>query len=55
MNGEGGGDYAGVNEDIVGIWAGNYIYITKQLPVDKEFEEEFQDKTKEYLFGFDLC
>ena len=54
-NGEGGGDYAGVNEDVVGIWAGNYIYITKQLPIDKEFEEEFQDKTKEYLFGFDLC
>ena len=54
-NGEGGGDYAGVGEDNVGIWSGNYIYITDKLPTDKDFEEEFQDKTQEYLFGFSWC
>lgn len=33
-NGDGGGDYTGVSEGMVGIWAGHFLEVTKMVPSD---------------------
>ena len=42
-NGMGGGDYYGVNEELIGIWARNVISIEKEIPKDyNEFIVPFE-------------
>ena len=39
----GGGDYYGVNEELIGIWARNVISIEKEIPKDyNEFIVPFE-------------
>ena len=38
-NGRGGGDYSGINENMVGIWAYDHIGIANELPTDKYYTE----------------
>lgn len=44
-NGKGGGDYYGINQDKVGIWAGDLIMISNKCTVPT-----FTNKTTEYIF-----
>ena len=38
-NGRGGGDYSGINENMVGIWAYDHIGIANELLTDKYYTE----------------
>lgn len=43
-NGLGGGDYIGINQDIVGSWAGDELEIIKEKPLLEEFEVVFKER-----------
>jgi hypothetical protein len=44
-NGLGGGDYRGINEDVVGSWARNIITFSDEKPFGfKEFKVEFKEE-----------
>lgn len=47
-NGLGGGDYHGLNEEKIGLWAFEPIGIEKEKPIS------FANKTKEYIFKEEL-
>lgn len=49
-NGEGGGDYFGVNNELVGRWAGDALYIDDEEPVEpfKEIFPIFREKWQNF-------
>lgn len=49
-NGEGGGDYFGVNDELVGRWAGDALYIDDEEPVEpfKEIFPIFREKWQNF-------
>ena len=56
-NGLGGGDYRGINEDLIGIWAGKIIQLLdlgvlydEDYDKYKKFREEYKDITQEIIF-----
>lgn len=56
-NGLGGGDYRGINEDLIGIWAGKIIQLLdlgvlydEDYDKYKKFREEYKDITQEITF-----
>lgn len=56
-NGLGGGDYRGINEDLIGVWAGETIQLldlgvlySEDYERYKKFREEYKDITKEIIF-----
>jgi hypothetical protein len=56
-NGLGGGDYRGINQELIGIWAGEEIQLLDisimyedDYQAYQEFKKTYQDITKEIIF-----